>query len=47
MVEVQVQLALWQIRWNRIWSDAAERKQIAEKSGIWSKQILELSGLLK
>jgi hypothetical protein len=47
MVDVQVQLALWQIRWNQIWPDAEKRKQIAEKSGIWSKQILELSGLLK
>ena len=47
MVDVQVQLALWQIRWERIWTDPAQRKQIAEQSGIWSKQILELSGLLK
>jgi hypothetical protein len=47
MVNVQVQLALWQIRWDRIWADPAERKQIAEQSGIWSKQILEMSGLLK
>lgn len=47
MVDVQVQLALWQIRWERIWTDAAQRKKIAEQSGIWSKQILELSGLLK
>jgi len=47
MVDVQVQLALWQIRWERIWTDPAQRKQIAEQSGLWSKQILELSGLLK
>jgi hypothetical protein len=47
MVDIQIQLALWQIRWERIWPDSAERKQIAEKSMIWSKQILELSGLLK
>lgn len=47
MVDVQIQLALWQIRWERIWSDPVQRKQIAEQSGIWSKQILELSGLLK
>lgn len=47
MVDVQVQLALWQIRWDRIWTDPAGRKQIAEQSEIWSKQILELSGLLK
>lgn len=47
MVEVQIQLALWQIRWDRIWGNPAERQQMAEQSGIWSKQILELSGLLK
>ena len=47
MVDVQIQLALWQIRWELIWPDSAERKQIAERSGFWSKQILELSGLLK
>jgi len=47
MVDIQVQLALWQIRWESIWTDPAKRKQIAEQSGIWSKQILELSGLLK
>jgi len=47
MVDMQVQLSLWQIRWERMWNNPAERKQIAEQSGIWSKQILELSGLLK
>lgn len=47
MVDVQIQLALWQVRWNHIWSDSSERKRIADQSGIWSKQILELSGLLK
>jgi len=47
MVDVQVQLSLWQIRWERIGADPAKRKQLAEQSGIWSKQILELSGLLK
>jgi len=47
MVEVQVQLALWQIRWDGIWTNPTERKRIAEQSGIWSKQILEMSGLLK
>jgi hypothetical protein len=47
MVEAQIQLALWQIRWERIWTDADERKKIAEQSKVWSNQILELSGLLK
>lgn len=47
MVDVQIQLALWQLRWDKIWKDANERKQLAEKSDAWSKQILEISGLLK
>jgi hypothetical protein len=47
MVDIQVQLALWQIRWERIWANPDHRKQIAEQSGVWSKQILELSGLLR
>lgn len=47
MVEVQIQLALWQLRWDNIWKDASTRKQLAEKSDAWSKQILEFSGLLK
>ncbi|MBI3737979.1 MAG: hypothetical protein HY258_02915 [Chloroflexi bacterium] len=47
MVDIQIQLALWQIHWDRIWSDTDKRKQIAEQSGVWSKEILEASGLLK
>lgn len=47
LVDLQVQLALWQLKWNTIWSDPAKRNKIAEQSGIWSKQILEMSGLLK
>lgn len=47
IVDVQIQLALWQIRWDHIWTDPSERKRIADQSGIWSKQILEASGLLK
>lgn len=47
MVDVQIQLALWQIHWDGIWADNTQRRHIAEKSGLWSKQILEMSGLLK
>lgn len=47
MVDVQVQLSLWQLRWHGIWQNEDKRKQLAEKSGLWSKQILEMSGLLK
>ncbi len=46
LVELQVQLALWQLQWKVIWPDPSKRKQVAEQSASWSKQVLELSGLL-
>ncbi len=46
LVELQIQLARWQHNWARIWSDSAQRSQMAEESGAWSKRVLELSGLL-
>ncbi|HEX9387019.1 MAG TPA: hypothetical protein VF918_11925 [Anaerolineales bacterium] len=47
LVELQVQLALWQLQWQSIWSDSSKRGQFAEQSSAWSKQVLEMSGLLK
>ena len=47
LVELQIQLALWQLQWGTIWNDSLKRKQIAEQSNVWSKQVLEMSGLLK
>src|SRR6266511_3541261 len=46
LVELQIQLALWQLQWKTIWTDASKRSLVAEQSGIWSKQILEMSVLL-
>ena len=46
LVELQVELALWQIKMNQIWLDPNQRKQISEKSSNWSQQILAVSGLL-
>jgi hypothetical protein len=46
LVDIQIQLALWQLQWNSIWTDASKRNQVVEQSAIWSKQVLELSGLL-
>lgn len=46
LVELQVQLALWQLQWKLIWPDPVKRRQLAEQSANWSKQVLELSGLL-
>jgi hypothetical protein len=47
LVELQVQLAIWQLQWQSIWSDSSKRSQIAEQSSAWSKQVLEMTGLLK
>ncbi len=47
LVELQVQLALWQLQWHKIWEDTSRRKQFAEQSSTWSKQVLEMSGLLR
>src|ERR1041385_114866 len=47
LVELQVQLARWQLQWQNIWADSSKRSQIAQQSSAWSKQVLELSGLLR
>jgi len=46
LVELQVELALWQVKLNKIWLDVNQRKQISEKSNAWSQQVLIASGLL-
>ena len=46
-VDLQIQLSQWQYNWVHIWTDPVQRCQIAEASNIWSKRVLELSGLLK
>ncbi len=46
LVELQVQLALWQRNWSRIWADPNQRRQIGEQSQAWSDRVLDLSGLL-
>ncbi len=46
LVELQIELALWQNKMNQIWFDADQRRQISEKSNTWSQQVLMASGLL-
>src|ERR1043165_18026 len=38
LVELQIQLALWQLQWQRIWADPSKRAQVAEQSRLWSSQ---------
>jgi len=46
LVDLQVQLALWQLNWPLIWTDPNRRQAVAALAGKWSDRILELSGLL-
>jgi hypothetical protein len=46
LVELQVQMARWQLTWTKTWNDPLHRRQLAEQSAIWSKRVLEMSGLL-
>lgn len=46
LVELQVELAIWQRSWSQTRDNLALREQIASKAGNWSERVLELSGLL-
>ncbi|MDZ7289758.1 MAG: hypothetical protein ONB44_06980 [candidate division KSB1 bacterium] len=46
LVELQVQLALWDLQSPQKWHDENWRHGIAAKVGQWSQRILEMSGLL-
>lgn len=46
LVELQLELALWQIKLDKVWFDANQRKRISEIADAWSQQILIASGLL-
>jgi len=42
----QIEFALWQLKWDTIWSDEKKRSEIAALSKSYSEKILRLSGLL-
>jgi hypothetical protein len=46
LVELQIQLALWQYCIARIWDDGSQRMLFAEQAKVWSERVLNLSGLL-
>jgi hypothetical protein len=46
LVDLQIQLARWQLRWSEIWSDPLRRATVAAEARQWSERILALSGLL-
>jgi hypothetical protein len=46
LVELQVQLARWQLVWQDIWVDQARKLTVANQAKVWSNRVLEMSGLL-
>ena len=46
LVELQVQLALWQLDWDALWPDSDRRERMATESRAWSDRVLQLSGLI-
>jgi hypothetical protein len=46
LVELQVQLAGWQLNWANIWADDTQRVTVAQEAKVWSDRVLEMSGLL-
>jgi hypothetical protein len=46
LVELQVQLARWQLGWVSIWVDGTQRRMVAEQTKAWSYRVLAMSGLL-
>lgn len=46
LVELQLQIAVWQRSWQKIWKDEANRNAVAQSSAEWSRKVLEKSGLL-
>ena len=47
LVELQIQLASWQLHWSNIWVDPGRRAAVAEEAGLWSNRLLKMSGLLR
>lgn len=46
LVELQIELAVWQRNWSLISADPNRRLAVAELANRWSHRILDLSGLL-
>lgn len=46
MIDLQVQMALWQLYADKKWRDDTWRSELIALSQQWSQRILEMSGLL-
>jgi hypothetical protein len=46
LVELQIQLALWHRDWAEIHTNSKEREKLSQQASLWSKKVLEMSGLV-
>jgi hypothetical protein len=46
LIEIQLQIAVWQRQWQKIWNNEEFRNKVAQTSANWSKMVLEKSGLI-
>ena len=46
LIELQIKLALWQLRWPEIWDDSQKRASVREQAGDLSQRLLNRSGLI-
>lgn len=46
LVELQIRLAVWQLRWHPDSTDPAQRARLAQEARVWANRVLEMSGLL-
>lgn len=47
LVDLQRQLARWQLDWDEIWADGTRRAGMADQARRWSERVMDLSGLLE
>ncbi|MEH1996611.1 hypothetical protein [Nostoc sp.] len=46
LVNIQIQLARWKLKFDSLWSNESERKNMSEQASTWSERVLDMSGLL-
>jgi hypothetical protein len=46
LIQIQIQLALWQVQLIKIWTDNKKRHFFANRADRWSQEILKLAGLM-
>jgi hypothetical protein len=46
LVQLQIQLALWDLESRQNWHDESWRSELSNKANQWAQRILEMSGLM-